>query len=936
MKDLVQEMHVWQKEQYLDRRMWTNNIFSPSLLPGQSSVGPDKAESDSRNPAEISDQERMAFEKEDLDPKIWVPKLYEHFNIDNLKLLKNVGRDRITGFLDGIKNSTTREALRVLLRELRCLYIPSFELKHLTDLPDVMDKRMRYLTLNRDDEETKCNELVDQLECTIWKLHQSSNQSYEFLTCLATMNLFDLSLEQLIFNNGLQEKEIENLSITLRQNFDELQTLRTIVDNQAFVLNIALNNPLNKCKSVPFILERLPNEISHQFTGCTGQKYNLSDLHKAVQQLITRKDELKEKAKSLSMHFNSAFSRKFSSSKFKEELPQVNESVRKLLEELGLTEYYPQKLTYNDVIKITEDALTNVHQKPSTLPELPWYFLRRLIELNSAIREEGTIVGQKKERKRKKNEKERNDKKKRKLNEVEDEEITFSWDEDSTDEGTEDDEAKAQNNDEKEVSVNVINSVHPLDLIYIIFLCADDFLRQELADKMSKCQYAVPFILPSPAEKGNESMNTVLHWGLQTICRTFRKEKGTVMTKNLTNISCPLVSFLSLNINSTWMSRLLNKMLSPQQETFWHEDLEGGKCQQKVSRGMVVVSCYLPAGRGNDQFKTPVTFASLRGDAQKYPIVTENLTNLSTTTCIFTDRINKDVVAFLEKYFGRKYLKKIVLVVMFNPAEEQIHSKNCKKLKANLKLDYFQIINCPLEDSSFHTAYDCLKTSLQNFMEETTSLSKFIAEVKSNGCMKVDDEACSQGYKTAHIESDDVKSKILLYLNESDDNESELELNEMDLIYQASNDYDDNESEVEEQELNIYDDNESEVEEQELNIYDDSESEVEEQGLNIYDDNELEVGEQDIYDENESEVGEQDIYDENESEVEEQGLNIYDDHELEVGEQDIYDENESEVGEQDIYDENESEVGEQDIYDENESEVEEQELNVYDDNGEEE
>ena len=40
------------------------------------------------------------------------------------------------------------------------------------------------------------------------------------------------------------------------------------------------------------------------------------------------------------------------------------------------------------------------------------------------------------------------------------------------------------------------NKMHPLDLIYVIFLCADDFLRQELADKMAKCQYAIPFILP--------------------------------------------------------------------------------------------------------------------------------------------------------------------------------------------------------------------------------------------------------------------------------------------------------------------------------------------------------------------------------------------------------------------------------------------------------
>ena len=284
---------------------------------------------------------------------------------------------------------------------------------------------------------------------------------------------------------------------------------------------------------------------------------------------------------------------------------------------------------------------------------------------------------------------------------------------------------------------------------------------------MSKCQYAVPFILPSAGKK--EARNTVLQWGLQAISRTYCEEKGTVMTKNLLTVCCPIISCLSLNTNTTCKCKLVNKMLSPQQETFWHEGLEGGTCPQRVSQGMVEVSWYLPAGRGHDEFKTPVTFLNLREDAQEYPLVTENLTKLSTTTCIFTNRINKEVVSFLEAYFGRKNLKKVILVVLFNPTEEQIHYKNCEKLKAKLKLEDFQVINCPLEDSSFHMTYNSLKISLQMCMEETTSVSEFIAEVKLNGCMKVDDVSCSEGYKAAQrillgidgIDRDDVKSKII-------------------------------------------------------------------------------------------------------------------------------------------------------------------------------
>ena len=188
---------------------------------------------------------------------------------------------------------------------------------------------------------------------------------------------------------------------------------------------------------------------------------------------------------------------------------------------------------------------------------------------------------------------------------------------------------------------------------------------------------------------------------------------------------------------------------------------------------MVEVSWHLPAGRGHDEFKTPVTFTNLRGDANQFPVVTDTLCKLSTCACIFTDKINKEVLTFLEKYIGRKHLKKLILVILYNPAEENTHVKRSKKLEEQLNLDDCQVICRPSEDSSFHTTYDSLKKSLQTCIDETTnagtSILKCIDEVKLSGCMKVDDVACSDGYNAARgileniigMESDKVKSNIL-------------------------------------------------------------------------------------------------------------------------------------------------------------------------------
>ena len=101
---------------------------------------------------------------------------------------------------------------------------------------------------------------------------------------------------------------------------------------------------------------------------------------------------------------------------------------------------------------------------------------------------------------------------------------------------------------------------------------------------MARCQYAVPFILPSPQQEKPESKNLILHWGLKSITRNFY-HNGSVVNQTLVDVEAPLVVCMSIGEETSWKSRLLNKMLSPQQETFWHQGLKGGSCKQRISQG---------------------------------------------------------------------------------------------------------------------------------------------------------------------------------------------------------------------------------------------------------------------------------------------------------------------------------------------------------------
>ena len=62
--------------------------------------------------------------------------------------------------------------------------------------------------------------------------------------------------------------------------------------------------------------------------------------------------------------------------------------------------------------------------------------------------------------------------------------------------------------------------VNPMDALVALFHCCDDFLRQELAIRLSLCQLSVPFLLPGPDQTCKKV--TMLSWALQGIKKSWK------------------------------------------------------------------------------------------------------------------------------------------------------------------------------------------------------------------------------------------------------------------------------------------------------------------------------------------------------------------------------------------------------------------------------
>lgn len=190
---------------------------------------------------------------------------------------------------------------------------------------------------------------------------------------------------------------------------------------------------------------------------------------------------------------------------------------------------------------------------------------------------------------------------------------------------------------------------HPMDGLLAVLHCADNFLRQDLLSRLATCQLAVPLLLPDPFEPHKL---TFLVWALRSIIKEWQIADGTSKEGQLVSYPSPLVSFLRIGKPpKVSKSRIMNIVVqNSQHNTFFHYDCKGGDAKKILVNGLVEVCWYLPSNFGM-VFPDVVTFANLHGDAQGCPKQVEFLSKVSFMSFVSMsrDNLNKDSLQVLKK-----------------------------------------------------------------------------------------------------------------------------------------------------------------------------------------------------------------------------------------------------------------------------------------------
>ena len=173
------------------------------------------------------------------------------------------------------------------------------------------------------------------------------------------------------------------------------------------------------------------------------------------------------------------------------------------------------------------------------------------------------------------------------------------------------------------------NKIHPMDCLHALLLCCDDILRQDLFSRLAKCQLSVPFLMPDSVKK-----TLILPiWAMRSIVKEWTPHDKQEQSHPIVTYPMPIISFIRFGEhkrNTFSKSKTLNVLMTgSEQSPFFHYNCPGGQYPRVFSEGLVDISWYLPSGKPSDTFGDATAFLNLHGDAHKYPLQAEILTQIS-------------------------------------------------------------------------------------------------------------------------------------------------------------------------------------------------------------------------------------------------------------------------------------------------------------------
>ena len=230
---------------------------------------------------------------------------------------------------------------------------------------------------------------------------------------------------------------------------------------------------------------------------------------------------------------------------------EIERSVKELFTTLGLTDYFPQKLSLHDALEI-RDVLS---RKSNHNPELrPFIMLQKIMMFDPKCR------------------------------------MGFSYcdnDDKNNDDSEDDDE----------------DSIHPIDCLLALLHCSDNFLRQDLLCRLATCQLAVPLLLPHPHSREP----TLLLWAMRSIEKQLLLHNETPYSYRIVDFPTAFVSIIRVGNSFISKSEILNGVFKAEHDIFL-------PCKDTILANGLVEVAWCVQNTDSSSVPTVIAYVNLHGD----------------------------------------------------------------------------------------------------------------------------------------------------------------------------------------------------------------------------------------------------------------------------------------------------------------------------------
>src|SRR6218665_293393 len=194
--------------------------------------------------------------------------------------------------------------------------------------------------------------------------------------------------------------------------------------------------------------------------------------------------------------------------------------------------------------------------------------------------------------------------------------------------------------------------LHPIDLLVVIMNCSDNFLRQVLVEKLVANKLSIPILLPGVRNGSHTLLIFALKSLFPEVPDPTLKVSAISLTDTLVDIKNPIVSFIRVGNLHRSKSKVVNDLLGFSAfNTFFHRECPNGSAKRSVSNGSIEATWFQSETATKEELNCRfLTALNLRGDARYYPKQTLFLCTSSTLVVFMVDsfesfkELHKDVL----------------------------------------------------------------------------------------------------------------------------------------------------------------------------------------------------------------------------------------------------------------------------------------------------